>query len=898
MKYGEMGRYAYVVRAFDDAPVGGSEASPAYENVAGARGLTGRPAANAYGPGVAVGDVDADGDFDIYIGGMGLFLNSGDVFAAAGAGIDGGDAIGAFFGDYDGDGDPDLYLTGDGANRLYRNDGGAFVDVTAASGTGGNTLSIGACWADADHDGDLDLYVANRGAPNNLWRNNNDGTFADMAVDAGVDCGNAATMSVAFFDADDDRDLDLYVINDGEPNRLFLNDRVGQYRDATSWYPGLDDDGAGIGAVVRDVDANGREDVLLLRGTEPPRLFLQLKRGLYAEDARFARAIGNAGGASGGLCADIDLDGDNDLVLLADDGAHRILMNHGGGGFGAPASLAGAAGSRGAVAADIDGDGMLELVVAVAGGAPELWRAPAPDGRHWLQVVPTAAEGEAAGRINPKAVGLFAEVKTGLRLQVASVTSSSGYLGSPPPVAHFGLGEYGKADYVRMSWPDAVLQGELEVAADQNWRIAKASRKPSSCPLLFSWDGERFAYVTDFLGVGGMGFFIAPGEYAPPDPTEDVRIPPHQIAPHDGRYRLRIAEPLEEVTYLDQAHLTVWHHPEDWEVYPDERFTGSEPFPTGAPRAVAEKVFPVAAADEHGRDMLDRVLEVDRRYVEPPLDERFVGYAEDHWLELDFGDRLADIPEDQRITLFLHGWIEYTYSHVNYAASQAGLALKSPWIEVPDENGGWKVAMAEMGFPAGLPRMMTVDVTELGLREDGRLRIRCNMEVFWDQVFAGAAPDESRIATFTLEPVVADLRLLGYPREFSPDGANPTCYDYDRVDQGLPFKNLTGNYTRFGDVRPLLGEVDDQFVIMARGEEIALEFDATALPPVRPGWARTVVLHSEGYCKDMDLYTAYPDHVEPLPYRKMAGYPPPERVHTDEYEAYLSTWNTRRVVGQ
>jgi len=914
MKYGEMGRYAYVVRAFDEAPVDGSDTPPAYENAAAASGLSGGatgaagwPGEGAYGPGMAAGDVENDGDFDLFIpgDGSGLYVNTKGKFSLhAGSGIDGSDAIGAFFGDYDGDGDPDLYLTRGGGNRLYRNTSGAFADVTGLSGSAGAARSIGACWADADHDGDLDLYEANRGAPNNLWRNNGDGTFVDMAVEAGVDGGDAASMGAAFFDIDDDRDLDLYVVNDGQPNRVFLNDRVGQYRDATGWYPGLDDDGPGLGAVVRDLDANGREDVLLVKGPEPPRLFLQVERGGFIEDMKFAQQARGVGGAAGALCGDIDLDGDNDVVLLdagsGDEAGHRILMNRGRGQFAQAADLGGTSkpSSRGAVAVDLDGDGMLELVVARTSGAAELWHAPAPAGRHWLQVVPTSAEGDAADGINPKAVGLFVEIKTGLRLQAASVTSSSGYLGSPPPVAHFGLGAYGKADYARLSWPDAVLQGELEVAADQSWRIAKASRKPSSCPLLFSWDGERFAYVTDFLGVGGMGFFIAPGEYAPPDPTEVVRIPPHQIAVHNGKYRLRIAEPLEEVTYLDEVHLTAWDHPEGWEVYPDERFTGSEPFPTGAPRAVAEKIFPKAASDEHGTDMLNRILRVDRHYVEPPIDERFVGYAEDHWLELDFGESLRDVPDDARITLFLHGWIEYTYSHVNYAASQAGMALKSPWIEVPDGKGGWKVAMPEMGFPAGLPRVMTVDVSALPLRRDGRLRIRTNMEVFWDQIFAGLAPDESRIRVHTLSPSVADLRLLGYPREYSPDGANPTLYDYERLDQGLPFKNLTGNYTRFGDVRALLGVVDDQFVIMARGEEIALEFDATALPALPVGWSRTLVLHSDGYCKDMDLYTAFPDHVEPLPYHKMVGYPPPERMLTEEYEAYQQTWNTRRVLGQ
>ena len=127
----------------------------------------------------------------------------------------------------------------------------------------------------------------------------------------------------------------------------------------------------------------------------------------------------------------------------------------------------------------------------------------------------------------------------------------------------------------------------------------------------------------------------------------------------------------------------------------------------------------------------------------------------------------------------------------------------------------------------------------------------------------------------------------------SPDGADPTLYDYARLDQGLPFKNLIGEYTRFGDVRDLLSDADDRFVIMGRGEELALEFPASGLPVLEEGWSRTFVLHSDGYCKDMDLYTAFPNSVEPLPYHGMGNYPPPERPEKAE-EDYRLTWNTRR----
>ncbi len=939
MKYGEMGRYADVVRAFPGLAGGGeSDAAPAYVDAAADAGLRSSAAGNAgwpgesvasgaagFAPGVGTADVDGDGDLDLYITGIGtdarggLYRNDGGRFVeVADTGIDGRAAIGAYFGDYDADGDPDLYLTRAGPNRLYRNDGGVhFIDVTAATATaGGGYVSVGAAWADADHDGDLDLYVANfsrlaadgaatLGAPNALFRNNGDGTFADVAADAGIDGGDAASLGVLFFDIDDDRDVDIYVVNQRSPNRIFRNDRVGQYTDVTARFPDLADAGAGTAALSGDIDLDGREDLLLLRGSESPRFFLQIDRGRFVEDSGFAASVQNLGGAVGALLGDLDLDGDLDLVLLdagsADKTRHSVLMNRGDGKFAAAQPLGeehAAPDARGALAADFNGDGSLDLLVARAGARPQLWRAPLSPGRHWLEVIPAKSSEGDERWVDPIAVGLQVETKTGRHLQVGSIKAGAGYLGGTPPQVHFGLGGHEKADYVRLAWRDAVLQSELEVAADQVWRVSKVLRKPSSCPLLFAWDGSGFAFVTDFLGVGGLGFFMAPGEYAPPDPTEDVRIPPDLIKARDGRYLFRIAEPLEELTYLDELHLHAYDHPANWEVYPDERFTGTAPFPGGPPFAVEKKIFPVAARDHRGKDVHDRILAIDRRYVAPPADPRFVGYAADHWIELDFGDQLRQLTPDKRLVLYLYSWVEYTYSHVNYAAYQAGLRMQSPWIEVPDGNGGWRVALSEAGYPGGLPRMMTLDISSLPLREDGRFRIRTNMEVYWDQIFIGENVAAEELPGHPLKPTVAELRNLGYPREYSPDGANPTLYDYQRVDQGVPFKNLTGDYTRFGDVRPLLEAADDRFVIFARGEEIALEFDATRLPTLGADRSRTLVLHADGYCKDMDLYTAFPATVEPLPYHAMETYPPAHPgPDAAAREAYLRQWNTRRIVG-
>ncbi|MEM7395463.1 MAG: CRTAC1 family protein, partial [Verrucomicrobiota bacterium] len=408
-----------------------------------------------------------------------------------------------------------------------------------------------------------------------MWKNNGNGVFEEVAGPQGIDGGDAATTGVLYFDIDDDRDLDLYLINHKSANRLFLNDRVGQYTEATERFPGLADEGPGTGALWADMDRNGKADLLLLRGSEPPRLFLQLDGSSYVEDEAFATMAEALGGAVGGVAGDLDLDGDSDLVLFSAGSkgkfGHRLLMNRGNGRFTDPAGLGEeqtAPRARGALAVDFDNDGSLELLVGRVGAPPEIWRAPAPKDRHWLQVIPAMNKDAEALRLHPDAEGLFVEVKSGQRLQVGRIMGSSGYLSSGPRRVHFGLGADAKVDYVRVAWADAVIQSEVEVAADQAWRFAKVKRKPSSCPILFSWDGERFAYITDFLGVGGMGFFSSPGDYPDPDPTEDVLIPPGKLVPRDGRYLVRIAEPLEEATYLDQAHLIAYDHPSDHELYP------------------------------------------------------------------------------------------------------------------------------------------------------------------------------------------------------------------------------------------------------------------------------------------------------------------------------------------
>jgi hypothetical protein len=122
--------------------------------------------------------------------------------------------------------------------------------------------------------------------------------------------------------------------------------------------------------------------------------------------------------------------------------------------------------------------------------------------------------------------------------------------------------------------------------------------------------------------------------------------------------------------------------------------------------------------------------------------------------------------------------------------------------------------------------------------------------------------------------------------------------DYDNLDRNAAWKLMSGDYTRYGDVRPLLEQADDCFVIMSHGEEITLRFAAADFSPIPDGYVRSFILKTDSYCKDMDLYTAFPRTVEPLPFHGMSGYPYEDHESypdTETTRRYRALFNTRRV---
>ena len=281
---------------------------------------------------------------------------------------------------------------------------------------------------------------------------------------------------------------------------------------------------------------------------------------------------------------------------------------------------------------------------------------------------------------------------------------------TPKPADSRGNRWFGRrqthADVIQIRWPDNTRQAEFGQAAAQVVRIEESNRKPTSCPILFAWDGNRFGFITDFLGAGSLGERQPDGTCRPPRPEESVKIEPQQLRPRDGKYVLKFSEPMDEVTYLDRLQLVVLDHPTDVRVYPDERLATADPGPTQELLAFRSEIFPVRAHDHRGRDLTKTLHKRDRITASDFARRSWMGFAEEHWVELDFGDRLSQFgPKDRLIFALPAGPITPTPNRSGRGTSRVAMQPRAR----AQENGRWEV-LAEMAF-RGMPRMTTFEVT-------------------------------------------------------------------------------------------------------------------------------------------------------------------------------------------
>ncbi len=501
------------------------------------------------GSGAALFDFDNDGRLDIYFiqnagpdsrstnrlyrqGPDGRFTD-----VSAGSGLDvAGHGQGVAVGDVNNDGWPDVLVTEYRRTRLFLSNGnGTFQDVTQEACIDNPLWGVSACFLDYDRDGWLDLVIVNyldydpHVSCNNtagrqdychpntfpsqvtkLYRNRgveagdkaNKIRFADVTLKSGIATLPGPGLGVVCADFNGDRWPDIFVANDSQANRLWINQGDGTFKEEGVQrgvaYNGMGQTQANMGIALDDVDGDGLLDLFVTHLTEETNTFWrQRPRGLFRDETASHRLMSRATGF-GTVMGDFDHDGAVDVAVAngrvsqprsgvkAADGQfwsryferNQLLANDGKGRFRDiseqnPAFCGYGAVSRGLAYGDVDGDGALDLLVTEIAGPARLLRNVAPDRGHWLLV----------RAIDPKlrrdAYGAEITVKADGRQWVRLVNPGSSYLCSNDPRAHFGLGQVEQVEQIHVVWPDGTEEVFPGGPADRSLVIRKGEgRQP------------------------------------------------------------------------------------------------------------------------------------------------------------------------------------------------------------------------------------------------------------------------------------------------------------------------------------------------------------------------------------------------------------------------------------
>ncbi len=780
--------------------------------------------------------------------------------------------------DWNNDFHTDILLAGSGGLRFFQQkDDGSFADVTADTKLPAEVLNgdYFAAWAaDIDLDGDLDIVLARRSGSPLLLQNNFDGTWTPKPIFESVEGARAFVWA----DLDNDGLSDAAILDSRGKLHVFANERSGHF---LPWHVPPPTD-TFLALAAGDVYNDGTIALVALRDDGAMmRIAASNKRPAWqtSELARWdkfpALPLETSVGALRLITADLDNNGFPDLLVSTHDKS-RVWLGDGFKDTFGPLAAELPGGITAAV--DLDGKGRLDVVGLDRDGRPFRLANVGKKNYHWQTVRPLAVNAKGDDRINSFGIGGQVEVRTGTFFLKQPIDE---------PGLHFGLGNRTRADVVRIVWPNGTSQ--VEFAPPVNATLVAIQRLKGSCPFLFAWNGERFAFVADFMWSTPLGMYInAQNNGKLGVTTEWVKIRGDQLVPRSGRYELRGTANLWETHYFDHLALIALDHPERTELVVDERFS---PTSTGPTMYLVEPPRPLAAArNSRGEDVSDIVSKVDGRYLDDFERGVYQGLAADHWVECELPADVA--AADGPLLLLATGWIHPTDSSINFALEQGHRERpRDLSLEIPDGHGGWKIASDHLGFPAGKNKTMAIRLDGIDGGIPQRFRLRTNMEIYWDALQLARVRSEVTPKMTKLLAETAELDYRGIVEMTEANRSSPELPNYDRVvSRGQVWRDLVGYHTRFGDVRELLENIDDRYAILSAGDEIAISFKAPPAPPA--GWKRDFIWVSDGWVKDGDFNTRFGGTVLPLPSHNATSYDtPPGQLEDDPvYKKHPLDW--------
>jgi Flp pilus assembly protein TadD len=702
---------------------------------------------------------------------------------------------------------------------------------------------------DFDNDGLPDLVVITTDGAT-LYRNVN-GKFRKHG-----DPIAGRFRQALWLDYDHDYDLDLFLL--GDDSKLMRNNGAAGFSDETKRFPFVP--GHALSATRFDLEPDTPGFDLVVSYQDRPGV---LYRDRLAGTFEAVPIPSLPAGATNVHAIDFNHDGRTDLIASG-----RMLLNR-------PSGFEAANTTEVFASADFAGTGRLTRA-RLADGALYLDHDTNPGYGNWIEVALTGVK-------NLKtAIGAKVEVKAGTSYEKQT------YEGVP---LVFRLGAHKSVDTIRITWPNGLIQNELNQPINKVAAIKEAPRLSGSCPMIFTWNGERFVFITDVLGVAPLGASSGDGQFFPVDHDEYVSIPGDLLKLREGSYEIRVTEELHEVSYLDQIKLVALDHPAKTEIVTNDKFK-SPPFPEFRLFGGESHIYPVSARDDQGNDVRGALVAHDFTYPDA-FRRNSAGVADMHHLDLDFGRAAAS----NHAVLVLHGWVDWADGSTFLAATQERRDLVFPYLQVKDASGNWKTVVEDMGIPSGKPKTIAVDLAGKFLSDSREVRIVTNLCVYWDEIYLfedDAAPRNRMTAADLLS---ADVHFRGFSRPtIHPERKQPEQFDYQTVSATSMWNPTPGNYTRYGAVADLLREPDDHLLIMGSGDEVTLRFEGNSLPSLPAGWKRDFLLLVDGWAKDADANTAYSQTVTPLPFHAMTSYPYPASQHypdDESHQSYLRDYHTR-----
>jgi hypothetical protein len=747
----------------------------------------------------------------------------------------------------------DVLLVGDGGTQLLeRTRSGDFEDVTDYAGLS-DVKGETARWVDFDHDGDIDLLLgSDRGLE--LWQNGSDGSFKNVALEAGIEqVGRVSDLAAADFD--NDVAVDLVVARGAEPTLVFENQRTGSFTrqpEPPGPWP------AAELILVEDLDNDGYPDsVLIGQG----RAWIIPGRGERQEI--------DLGGLRATTAALIDFDNDGwlDLVIVGVESSSSqtarasLWRNDGVDGWSDVSGPTGIGAMkvplpRQVLVADLDTDGDSDLLLASPDGL-RILRNDGGNSNHQLKIrlVGTTT--------NPSGIGTRIEVRAD-QFWVARSASSL-------PV-EIGLGKKQQLDSVGMIWTNGVVDHEIQLSLpDEPLELIEKAVATGSCPYLYAFDGQGYRFVTDLLGGSPLGLSIRRGEALPADPEEFVWIgDSSSLASADGHYTLQVTEELREVLYLDEVRLVAVDHAAGVEVHPTDRLMPA-PFPDSELLALRAPRFPTAALGDDGIDRTAALQAIDGVFSTPGkrLPAPLRGQTQPLTLTLDFG------PLDalRAPVLVLTGWLQYGDASANIAISQHGsVEVVLPTLEMETADGHWQPVDVVVGRPAGKTKTIAVDLAGKLVPGVRRLRLRTSFELRWDRIALFEQQPATAMQIHSAQPATAKLQWRGYSDIRARAPQHPTTPDWNTTFERPPWRTTPeGWVTRYGDVLELITDRDGQLALLHGGDALELRFAAADYPPLAAGQVRSFFFYSVGWDKDADHNVINGDTVEPLPVVAEAG---------------------------